>query len=65
MTFNRSEKMSQVPLVVACAGAVLVFLGGASTAFTGEVGVKEYVGIVGGALIILASMYIYSRMLDF
>ena len=56
--------MSQLPLVGVCAGAVLVFLGGVSVAFTGEVGVKEYIGIVGGALIVIASMYIYAKLHD-
>lgn len=56
--------MSLVPFIGVCAGGVLVFLGGASISMTGVVGFREWYAIVGGATIVLASMYIHARMVD-
>ncbi len=57
MTYN-------IPLLGVIAGGVLVSLGMVSLALNGEMGFREYFAVLGGALMVIASMYIYVRMND-
>jgi hypothetical protein len=61
----RDRKMTyNIPLLGVIAGGVLVSLGMVSLALNGEMGFREYFAVLGGALMVIASMYIYVRMND-